>query len=413
MTDFRSTTPHAATIEAMTAALGIRASQADPAETEPSHSASRLRIYSSLVPTAAGAGGGGYGALLAQNNLTYAASLGRWGIPTEGLVIEVLQRVGVDPVRGGWNEAVRRAVYEASGGKCWLTGKPIAFDNFHIDHVIPYSHGGSSIDLSNLRAADPAANIARRNAIEVLVERHEGVRIGPDGRLVPDNGMRLIERNGEFYNIRRFTIGGAASATVIGIVVGASLEAGIQAWDIHKGRREDFDAAPIAAAGAIGGVGGLAGWGAGVAIANAATPIAFIGLGAAGTAPVAIPLIGGMIVGGVVAGSVGELVRQSWRAGHGKGFDLAAVGKGAASPANAVYELGRSGIRGVYELTPKRRKIRNDHQRWASVRFIPDYASFEARLDAMDPDRPSDHLFEVWQAVAGTGPSRHQYSAVA
>ncbi|HEX7165523.1 MAG TPA: HNH endonuclease signature motif containing protein [Acidimicrobiales bacterium] len=361
-----------------------------------------MGIDPALVPSAAAAGGGGYGALLAEANVIYAAEFGRWGIPVDGLVVEVLQGVGVDPIRGGWNEAIRRAVYEAAGGKCWLTGRPIAFDNFHIDHAVPHSHGGSSIDLSNLRAADPAANIARRNAIEVFVERHEGVRIGPDGRLVPDNGMRLIERNGEFYNIRRFSIGGAVGATVIGIVVGAAVETGIQAWDLHEGRREGFDAVPIAAAGGIGGVGALAGWGAGLAIANAATPVAFVGLGAAGATPVAIPMIGGMIVGGVVAGSVGELVRQSWRAGHGNGFDLTAVGKGAASPAIAAYELGRSGVRGVYELTPKRRKIRSDRRRWASVRFIPDYESYEARLDAIDPDRPSAHVLRVWPAVAHT-----------
>lgn len=363
-----------------------------------------------LVLLATNIAGGGYSSKLAQANAAYAAKIGSLGIPTEGLVAEVFNGLGLDPFRCGWDKAIRLAVYEASSGKCWITGKPIAFGNFHIDHVIPHSHGGSSIDLTNLRAADPAANMGRGNTIKVLLERHEGCRIGPDGRLVPDNGMRLIECNGEYYNIRRFTGAGAATATAIGIVLGAVMETGMQAWDIHKGRREDFDAAPIAAAGGIGGVGSLAGWGAGLAIANAATPVAFIGLGAAGTAPVAVPLIGGIIVGGVVAGSITELVRQSWRAGHGEGFDPAAVGRGAASPAIAAYELGRCGVRGVYDLTPKRRKIRKDQKRWASVRFIPDHESYEARLDAVDPDRPSDHPVHVWQAVAVIDqPSQYQY----
>lgn len=39
---------------------------------------------------------------------------------------------------------IRRAVYERSGGKCRLCGRPVSFDKFTVDHIVPLARGGEN-----------------------------------------------------------------------------------------------------------------------------------------------------------------------------------------------------------------------------------------------------------------------------
>lgn len=54
-------------------------------------------------------------------------------------------------------KTTRERVYENYNGKCAICGKPIKFDNFTIDHIIPLSRGGKN-ELSNFQSACEECN---------------------------------------------------------------------------------------------------------------------------------------------------------------------------------------------------------------------------------------------------------------
>lgn len=63
-------------------------------------------------------------------------------------------------------ERVRRVIYERDGGICMKCGEPVSRDDFHVDHIIPISAGGSEWDVSNLELSCPACNLKKGAKIE-------------------------------------------------------------------------------------------------------------------------------------------------------------------------------------------------------------------------------------------------------
>lgn len=58
-------------------------------------------------------------------------------------------------------QRVRRVIYERDGGICMKCGKKVTRDNYHVDHIIPISKGGSEWDLNNLELACPECNLKK------------------------------------------------------------------------------------------------------------------------------------------------------------------------------------------------------------------------------------------------------------
>ncbi|MCA9367107.1 HNH endonuclease [Candidatus Kaiserbacteria bacterium] len=52
-----------------------------------------------------------------------------------------------------------KALYEGQGGKCWYCGIDVG-DDYHVDHFIPLSKGGSN-DVGNLRISCPKCNMQK------------------------------------------------------------------------------------------------------------------------------------------------------------------------------------------------------------------------------------------------------------
>lgn len=93
----------------------------------------------------------------------------------------------------GERENVDKALWDKSGGLCWLCEEPMnrASDNIQADHDVPESEGGST-DLQNLHLAHDSCNKAKRNAKTVPIRpylklvayaRKSGGRLKYDGFL--------------------------------------------------------------------------------------------------------------------------------------------------------------------------------------------------------------------------------------
>lgn len=67
----------------------------------------------------------------------------------------------------GWpiSEDDLKALWDAQGGLCGLTGQPMDIATADIDHIVPRSRGGSN-DLSNLRWTTRAANQAKGDMLD-------------------------------------------------------------------------------------------------------------------------------------------------------------------------------------------------------------------------------------------------------
>lgn len=73
------------------------------------------------------------------------------------------------------DKKVRKAFFKAFDGKCYYTQKPLTFDAFHIDHILPRSRGGQDV-LMNLVVCDPAVNSGKLNAYdEAFVTKHQEI----------------------------------------------------------------------------------------------------------------------------------------------------------------------------------------------------------------------------------------------
>ncbi|HKA97833.1 MAG TPA: HNH endonuclease [Streptosporangiaceae bacterium] len=60
------------------------------------------------------------------------------------------------------NSRFRRRVWERDGGRCGLCGEPVAYDEMHLDHVVPRIRGGTD-SLANLRVTHGRCNNVRGN----------------------------------------------------------------------------------------------------------------------------------------------------------------------------------------------------------------------------------------------------------
>ena len=54
----------------------------------------------------------------------------------------------------------RRVVYQTSGGRCYLCGERIAFEEMHLEHLIPLSKGGEH-SYANVRASCSFCNLSK------------------------------------------------------------------------------------------------------------------------------------------------------------------------------------------------------------------------------------------------------------
>ncbi|MDR7318942.1 HNH endonuclease domain-containing protein [Brevibacillus nitrificans] len=69
------------------------------------------------------------------------------------------------------NPTLRKAIYKVHQGKCFYTGREIAFDDMVIDHILPVSKGGQDI-ISNYVPTTTEINSKKSSKVEEdLIER--------------------------------------------------------------------------------------------------------------------------------------------------------------------------------------------------------------------------------------------------
>jgi len=66
-------------------------------------------------------------------------------------------------------ERVRQVIYARDGGMCMKCGEKVDRKNFHVDHIVPISAGGSEWDLSNLELSCPTCNLKKGAKMDVEV----------------------------------------------------------------------------------------------------------------------------------------------------------------------------------------------------------------------------------------------------
>lgn len=280
-----------------------------------------------------------------------------------------------DPIRSTIpSRELRQAFLDLNGGADWITHLPVPLERMDIDHVVPHVYGGGH-DLSNFRPTDFVINRTRGDDLRILVDRKIGVRHGADGYLHPDmtGHFKLIEHNGQFFNVQRVTLDRAGTAGLYAAVAGAGFVAARQGWDWHKGRRDGIDFETLARAAASAGLGGVTAniirtaiLGHGPIATLVAAP-AFAGAGAA-TAPAWVPVvvtIGASAVAAYAAATVTSVADEAWdqaatvlRTRDLEAFDLGDLRGAATRPAKSIYNVVRY---------PFRYKVRQRQHRWASV----------------------------------------------
>jgi hypothetical protein len=71
---------------------------------------------------------------------------------------DVLLAAVVGPDRDGkrrFRGKVRSTIYRRDGGQCWYCGSSIAIDKTQIDHVVPWSRGGRTIEINGVASCAP------------------------------------------------------------------------------------------------------------------------------------------------------------------------------------------------------------------------------------------------------------------
>lgn len=61
-----------------------------------------------------------------------------------------------------WKALLKIVLWRDADGRCYLCGEPVDPEDFHLEHVMPTSRGGTS-ELSNLRIAHPRCNLSKGN----------------------------------------------------------------------------------------------------------------------------------------------------------------------------------------------------------------------------------------------------------
>jgi hypothetical protein len=58
------------------------------------------------------------------------------------------------------SRAMRRAVFERDEGMCRHCGRPLRFNSFHVDHLVPIARGGGN-EMQNLAASCAPCNLSK------------------------------------------------------------------------------------------------------------------------------------------------------------------------------------------------------------------------------------------------------------
>jgi 5-methylcytosine-specific restriction endonuclease McrA len=86
-------------------------------------------------------------------------------LPSRGWLEWHLHR-GIDPARRERiHPVIREAVIRRDGYVCGICGGDVEPTDIHLDHVIPYSHGGPTT-VENLRVTHSRCNIRRGNRVD-------------------------------------------------------------------------------------------------------------------------------------------------------------------------------------------------------------------------------------------------------
>ena len=74
------------------------------------------------------------------------------------------KRIPIDPM-------IRKYIYKQADGKCALCGKPVKYDDFTVDHIVPLSMGGEN-DIDNFQCTCKACNQFKSNILpEDFIQR--------------------------------------------------------------------------------------------------------------------------------------------------------------------------------------------------------------------------------------------------
>lgn len=299
-------------------------------------------------------------------------------IPADVVANGLLTLIRYGP-RVPWPPAVKEAIIaEALRQGCWLSGQPITqrmIDDLmlHLDHVIPWSYGGSN-SIENLRAAISSYNMKRGNSLEEVVDAGFGFKDTPHGR-VPDYTQRLIQvgtdpENGLplYWSVPRFDLARLAGGTAGAAGLAALFDVGFQ---VAGGARHyrDLDTAQLAEAAAVGGAAYAARFGGKFAVQRLAPHAVRLGVSAGGVEAVAA--LAGPI--GFVAGIyAAELVEQSVALGKGKVSVGRAAKNVALAPISFVTDTADLAVAGLKAVSPKHRTRRKYRRKVASLNFTSD-----------------------------------------
>ena len=86
------------------------------------------------------------------------------------------------------DDTLRLAIFDAYKGKCFYTGKPIPYQDFEVDHIIPESLARDIEEIRNRLALGDDFNI---NSIENLVPCGPGLNLRKKDSLFSDNTLLL------------------------------------------------------------------------------------------------------------------------------------------------------------------------------------------------------------------------------
>lgn len=72
----------------------------------------------------------------------------------DALASELLEPSGRDQKRL-FRGVVRRVIFAREGGVCWYCGRSLEYRQVQIDHVIPWSQGGRTIEKNGVASCGP------------------------------------------------------------------------------------------------------------------------------------------------------------------------------------------------------------------------------------------------------------------